>query len=186
MLGSVPFAYLFGRLWGRQDMRKVGSRNVGTTNVFKRVGLLPGALTALGDAGKGMLAVVLGACSPLPGGEYIALLAAMAGHNWPVWLGFNGGGGLATFIGGTLLLADWWVVVLLVAMWGVFYLIDHDHCRSAVVACAFAPAVLGFFEHSWAHFAFGGGAGLIVGVKQFRALMQRRREAVEPKELKQA
>lgn len=175
LLGSVPFAYLFARLFGGVDIRRVGSFNVGTTNVVKRIGLLPGILTALGDAGKGLIAVWLGELAHLPGGEYLSLLAAMVGHNWPVWLRFHGGGGLATFIGGSLLLTDWWMIGILLLLWVLLYLLLHDHCKSAIAACALAPILLGLHHHSWTYFAFGQAAGFIIGIKQVKALIDRRK-----------
>lgn len=181
LLGSIPFAYLAGRLFGKLDIRNVGSRNVGTTNVFKNVGALAGLVTALGDAGKGLYVVYLANMAPVPGAEFIALLAAMIGHNWPVWLGFHGGGGLATLIGGLLALSEWWVVLVLLALWGIMYLVFRDHCESALAACAIAPGVLGSIHRSWAHFSFGLGAAIIIGAKQAKAILEKRPMGTPPR-----
>lgn len=98
LLGSVPFAVLFSRLFKNVDIRTVGTKNPGAANVFRQVGVLPGLLTWLFDTGKGVVAMViseqwLGLC-----GYWVALVgsAAVAGHCWSVFLLFKGGKGLAT------------------------------------------------------------------------------------------
>src|SRR5690554_3504661 len=109
-VGSIPFAFIFTRLARKLDIRKIGSGNVGTTNVFKQIGPLPACLTAVGDGCKGLIAVMIGSAVGSgvggSGDELIALLVAIIGHNWPVWLKFQGGGGLATFIGGMLFITE--------------------------------------------------------------------------------
>src|SRR6266478_7844941 len=115
LLGSIPFGVLLTRLAGTEDIRAVGSGNIGATNVLRtgRKGLA--AATLVGDAFKGTLAVLL--VYYYYGGEYryfaheLALPAAAGaflGHLFPVWLGFRGGKGVATYIG--LLLALAWPV----------------------------------------------------------------------------
>jgi acyl phosphate:glycerol-3-phosphate acyltransferase len=97
-LGSVPFAMILTRLGGAGDIRTIGSGNVGATNVLRtgRKGLA--ALTLLLDLLKGTAAVLL-ARQFLPGTEIIAAAAAFFGHLYPVWIGFKGGKGLATYAG---------------------------------------------------------------------------------------
>ena len=99
LLGSIPSAYIIGRLSGL-DIRKVGDRNVGTFNVFRHAGLVAGIVTLIADVGKGALAIVI--AKVLSGHElvvFIAGVAAVIGHNWPVFLRFRGGRGLAVVIG---------------------------------------------------------------------------------------
>ena len=75
---------------------------------------------------------------------------AIVGHNWPVWLGFHGGGGLATFIGGMLFAGKWWVVPVLLGLWGAAFLLIREYNRSVLVACS--------SRHScWAGFMPPGG-----------------------------
>ena len=102
LIGSIPTAYLLSRWFGAGDIREVGSRNAGATNVTLNVGWLPGFLTLAGDMGKGYLAAAVGSLSSSPLVKYLTPAFAIAGHNWPVWLRFHGGGGLATFVGGCL------------------------------------------------------------------------------------
>jgi len=99
LLGSIPSAYIIGRLSGL-DIRKVGDCNVGTFNVFRHAGLVAGIVTLIADVGKGALAIVI--AKVLSGHElvvFIAGVAAVIGHNWPVFLRFRGGRGLAVVIG---------------------------------------------------------------------------------------
>lgn len=164
LVGSIPFAYIFTRFAKKLDIRKIGSHNVGTTNVFKQAGWLPGVLTALGDGCKGLFAVMIGSAAG-SGVELLTLLLAIIGHNWPVWLRFHGGGGLATLIGGMLFMGKWWVVPALLALWGIAFLLIKEYNRSALVACSLSPLLLGWIHASWQFFFFGLGAGLALGSK---------------------
>src|SRR6266850_3223382 len=101
LLGSIPFGLILGKLFGRGDVRKEGSGNIGATNVSRVAGPLAGILTLLLDGAKGAVAVLVA-------GRYsndsamcmvIAGLAALVGHCFPVWLRFKGGKGVATAAG---------------------------------------------------------------------------------------
>jgi len=101
LIGSIPFSFLVARAFGIEDVRKVGSGNVGATNVLRSAGRVAGVLAFLLDAGKGAAAAALaGRLAPgeaaLPAA---AALAAVAGHMFPVWLRFAGGKGVATGLG---------------------------------------------------------------------------------------
>ncbi len=119
LLGTIPFGLLLARLGGAGDIRAIGSGNIGATNVLRtgRKGLA--AATLLLDAGKGVLAVWL---AGRLGGETAALLAGVAavvGHVWPVWLGFRGGKGVATFLGVSAAILPWAGLGFAVAWLGV-------------------------------------------------------------------
>jgi glycerol-3-phosphate acyltransferase PlsY len=104
LLGSIPFAYIIGRLRGL-DVRQVGDRNVGTFNVFRHAGMGAGIATLVADVGKGALAIVVAKLLSVP--ELVVFgagVAAVIGHNWPVFLRFRGGRGLAVVIGALLAL----------------------------------------------------------------------------------
>jgi len=102
LVGSIPTAYIVARFYKQIDIRAVGSGNVGGSNVGVHVGKLPYAATLLFDLIKGALVVAVLAQYGFGVGPRIAAgLAAIAGHNWPVWLGFAGGRGIAT-TGGVL------------------------------------------------------------------------------------
>jgi glycerol-3-phosphate acyltransferase PlsY len=101
LLGSIPFGLLFARIFGRKDIREVGSGNIGATNVTRVAGPLPGILTLLFDAGKGGLAVLIaGRVSNHDATSMmLAAIVALLGHCYPVWLRFKGGKGIATGLG---------------------------------------------------------------------------------------
>lgn len=99
LLGSIPFAYIFGKMRGI-DVGKVGDRNVGAFNVFRHAGIVAGIASVIGDIGKGALAIVI---AKVLSGNEVAVLAAGAaafiGHLWPVFLHFRGGVGLGVTLG---------------------------------------------------------------------------------------
>lgn len=105
LLGGIPFGYLLFRLARGKDIRDHGSGNIGATNIARMAGWGPGVLTLILDAGKGALAAWLGArLLPDPGWASAAGFAAVAGHCYPVYLGFRGGKGVATGAGAFLVL----------------------------------------------------------------------------------
>jgi len=97
ILGSLPFAVIFSRLFKNVDIRRVGTGNPGAANVFRQVGAVPGILTWLFDTGKGVAAMILSRELLGLSGYWIALVgtAAVAGHCWSVFLLFRGGKGAA-------------------------------------------------------------------------------------------
>lgn len=101
LLGSTPFGVILARLFGGTDVRKVGSGNIGATNVARVVGPLAGILTLILDAAKGAAAVLLAGRLSNDNATWlmIAALAALLGHCFPVWLKFKGGKGVATAAG---------------------------------------------------------------------------------------
>ena len=104
LLGSIPFAYIIGK-WRGLDVRKVGDKNVGTFNVFRHAGWGAGILTLVADVGKGAVAILV--AELLSANELVVFgagVAAVIGHNWPVFLHFRGGRGLAVVIGALLAL----------------------------------------------------------------------------------
>ena len=138
LLGSVPFGLVITRALGLGDLRAIGSGNIGATNVL-RTGHKGAALaTLLLDSGKGAIAVLV---ARELAGEWAALVAGSAaflGHLFPVWLGFRGGKGVATFLGTTLAL---FLPVGLIAcgLWLATAAITRISSLSALVAAAGAP-----------------------------------------------
>jgi glycerol-3-phosphate acyltransferase PlsY len=101
LIGSIPFSFLVARAFGVHDVRRVGSGNVGATNVLRSAGRAAGALALLLDIGKGAAASAL-AGRLAPGDAMLpsaAAVAAVVGHMYPVWLRFEGGKGVATGLG---------------------------------------------------------------------------------------
>jgi glycerol-3-phosphate acyltransferase PlsY len=107
LLGSVPFSFFVARWFGVKDVRQVGSGNVGATNVMRSAGKGPGLLAFVLDAGKGAAAAWLAGLVEPPGSIVppLAAAAAVLGHMYPVWLGFQGGKGVATGAGAFVPLA---------------------------------------------------------------------------------
>ena len=100
LLGAVPFGLLVARLVRRIDVRQYGSGNTGASNVLRTSGVLPALVVLMLDTGKGVLAVVLAKIiDPSPSLEVAAALSVLVGHNWSVFLRFQGGKGVATGIG---------------------------------------------------------------------------------------
>ena len=138
ILGSIPFGLVLARLGGYGDIRKIGSGNIGATNVL-RTGNKPLAfLTLLLDSGKGALAAL--AALFLLGAEpaVLAGVAAVIGHNFPIWLKFKGGKGVATTLG-TLIAIAWPVGLGACATWLLAALIFRMSSLAALIALAAAP-----------------------------------------------
>jgi glycerol-3-phosphate acyltransferase PlsY len=141
LLGSIPFGLLFSWAAGTGDVRKIGSGNIGATNVLRTGKRWAALATLICDAGKGALAVVL---ARMLYGDLAAVLAgfgAFLGHVFPVWLRFRGGKGVATFFGVTLALA-WPVGLLALATWLVVAAIWRISSLSALAAAALAPVCM--------------------------------------------
>ncbi len=138
-LGSIPFGLLIAWLAGLGDVRKIGSGNIGATNVLRTGKKWAAALTLLLDGTKGCAAVLLGLWLYGATGAMIAGLAAVFGHVFPVWLHFKGGKGVATFIG-VLLGLFWPVGLMVIGTWLAVALIFRISSLSALVAAALAPA----------------------------------------------
>jgi acyl phosphate:glycerol-3-phosphate acyltransferase len=145
LCGSIPFGLILTRLAGSGDIRAIGSGNIGATNVLRtgRKGLA--AATLIGDALKGTLAVLL--VYAYYGNEYryfadeLALPAAAGaflGHLFPVWLGFKGGKGVATYMGLLLALA-WPVAIAFALIWVAVAALTRYSSLAALVASAASP-----------------------------------------------
>jgi glycerol-3-phosphate acyltransferase PlsY len=144
LLGSIPFGLFFARLAGAGDVRKIGSGNIGATNVLRTGKKWAAAATLLCDAGKGAMAVVLARHFLPQGAEIFAALAAVLGHLFPVWLGFKGGKGVASFLGVSLALA-WPAGLAVAATWLIVALVFRISSLSALIAIALSPVYFFLF-----------------------------------------
>jgi len=112
LLGSISFGYLAGKLLKGIDIRQFGSGNTGSTNILRTLGTVPAVLVLLLDAGKGLAAVLLAkALGVGPLWQMLAGMAAVAGHNWPLFFRFRGGRGVATTMGVFLGLVPYVVLI---------------------------------------------------------------------------
>jgi len=185
-LGSIPFGLLLTKTFGRGDVRRVGSGNIGATNVARAAGWLAGVLTLVLDIAKGAGAVFLAEKLSNDGATWmmIAALAALAGHCFPVWLKFKGGKGVATAMGIFLVLSPLaclgalLLFLLVVMFWRYVSL-------GSVSAAAAMPLLIYLL---WApHHAppmsvtFGTVAAALLIVYKHRGNLQRVIEGVEPK-----
>ncbi len=143
-LGSIPFGLILTRLAGHGDIREIGSGNIGTTNVLRTGSKLLAALTLLGDALKGTVAVLIAARWG-PDAATLAGLGAFLGHLFPIWLKFKGGKGTATYIG--LLLGLFWIAAVAFAVvWLTTAFISRYSSLSALLATLVSPLVLIYFD----------------------------------------
>ena len=146
LLGSIPFGLLLTRAVGI-DIRSIGSGNFGATNVLRTGNRWLALATVLLDAGKGAAAVLLARYFLVPGAEtplaaefivYGAGIGAFFGHCFPVWLGFKGGKGVATYIG-VLLAWNWVVGLIFCAVWLLIAVARRFSSLAALTAAATAP-----------------------------------------------
>lgn len=140
-LGSVPFGVIATRLGGAGDIRKVGSGNIGATNVLRTGRRDLAALTLIGDGAKGAAAVLLAAWLLSPTTiPVFAGGAAFLGHLFPVWLKFRGGKGVATFFG-VLLAMSWPVGLTALAIWLLLAALFRYSSLAALAAAAWSPLI---------------------------------------------
>jgi len=140
LLGSIPFGVILTRFAGLGDVRQIGSGNIGATNVLRTGHKGLAAATLLGDALKGTAAVLL-AWNWGPNTAILAAIGAFLGHLFPVWLGFKGGKGVATFLG-CLIGLNLWAALAFAAIWLAGAFTSRYSSLAALVASAATPVVL--------------------------------------------
>lgn len=150
LIGSLSFAVIMSRLFGLPDPRSYGSGNPGATNVLRSGRKAVAALTLLGDALKGVAAVLLAkwATSHFGLPDYtpaLAGLAAFAGHLWPIFFGFVGGKGVATALG-LLMALNLWLGLACLAAWLVVFGLSRISSLSALTAAGLAPLFVWFLN----------------------------------------
>lgn len=178
LIGSIPFGMVMARLFGLGNLREIGSGNIGATNVLRTGNKLAALGTLLFDAAKGAVAALLAWGISGQDAAQLAGLMAFLGHCYPVWLGFRGGKGVATFLG--LLLALAWPVGLACCLtWLVGALLTRISSFAAILAAAMSTLWITFL---------GQGQMLILGVLltllvfwRHRANIKRLRAGTEPK-----
>ena len=138
LLGSLPFGIFFAYASGAGDVRKIGSGNIGATNVLRTGKKWAAAGTLLFDGLKGVAAVLLAGLYLPVGMEVLAGAGAVLGHVFPIWLRFKGGKGVATFIGISLALC-WPAGLAVIATWIGMALLFRISSLSALIAIALSP-----------------------------------------------
>jgi glycerol-3-phosphate acyltransferase PlsY len=177
-MGSVPFAFILARRWGANDLRHIGSGNVGAANVIRALGLKPGVLVALLDAAKGAASVALAARLDGSGAApAVAGLAAIVGHIYPVWLKFRGGKGVATACGVFSVLTPFAaapaLVIFMVSVWTTRYI-----SLGSVLASAALPPIAWAMGASTATVAAATAASALI-VFRHRSNLSRLRTGTE-------
>lgn len=178
LMGSIPFGMLVARLMGLGNLRKIGSGNIGATNVLRTGNKAAAALTLLFDAGKGALAVLLARALAGEDAAQVAALAAFLGHCYPVWLDFKGGKGVATFLGLWLAL-DWRVGVACCLTWLVAAAIWRISSIGALAAAALSTIWITLLTNG-ATFALGAVLTLLIYWRH-RENLARIKAGTEPK-----
>ncbi len=164
VLGSIPFAVIVSRLFALPDPRSYGSGNIGATNVLRTGKKAAAALTLLGDALKGWLAVFLAQRMAETGTTDVTVAAAAVavtlGHMYPLFLRFRGGKGVSTTTG-VLVALDPWLAAGAVATWLIIAFFFRYSSLAALVAAAFAP-FFAFLLYGMSRFALEEAAGVTV------------------------
>ncbi len=140
LLGSIPFGLILTRMAGLGDVRKIGSGNIGATNVLRTGNRKLAAATLMLDALKGTAAVGLAALHS-PDAAVTAGLGAFIGHLFPVWLGFKGGKGVATFLGVLLGLAPLFALIFAAVWLGMAKLLRYSSLAALTAAAVVPPAL---------------------------------------------
>ena len=144
LLGSIPFGLLLTRLAGTEDLRTIGSGNIGATNVLRTGRKSLAAATLIGDMLKGTVAVIIAGYFGGPNAAMLAALGAFLGHLFPVWLKFRGGKGVATYLG-VLLGLFWPGAVVFAVLWLATAFTSRYSSLSALVAAFVTPIFLWWF-----------------------------------------
>ena len=173
LLGSIPSAYIAARLKKNIDIRDVGSKNMGTLNVYYEVGLMEAALVLLADVGKGIGAILLARywLEVSLVFQLFAGLAAVLGHAFPVFLKFHGGKGGATTIAILLFFMPRAIPFFLVIA-ATALLLTHNYVFCYAVAFICFPLVAGLIYHSTPLVAFSTGLPILVGINYIPRLKE--------------
>ncbi|NNE52209.1 MAG: glycerol-3-phosphate 1-O-acyltransferase PlsY [Sulfitobacter sp.] len=178
LLGSIPYGMILARVMGLGNLREIGSGNIGATNVLRTGNKTAAALTLILDAAKGAFAVLLARTLAAEDAAQVAALMAMLGHCYPVWLKFNGGKGVATFLGLMLALA-WPVGIVCCIAWLIGAALTRISSMGAIVAASSSTFLLLLLGYGYV-LALGAVLTLLVFWRH-RANIKRIRAGTEPR-----
>ncbi len=172
LLGSIPMAYIVGHLKKGGDIRQMGGGNMGALNTMREVGMSAGIAVLIFDLAKGSVAVLIARWLGLsPIWLFVAGFAAIAGHNWPVFLGFRGGRGAATTIGVLLVLVPLELAISL-AITAIVVVITSNVRLGLTAGLALLPLIIWQINGSGLLIAYSMALALFLGV---RALLDLRK-----------
>ena len=177
LLGSIPFGLVLTRMAGLGDIRSIGSGNIGATNVLRTGNKGLAAATLILDSGKGAFAALAAALAS-PEAAAVAGLFAVLGHNFPVWLNFKGGKGVATTLG-VLLAVSWPVGIAACATWLVVAAVFRYSSLAALVALALSPFYALIWSSTWV--TVTALILAVLAIIRHRANIQRLVTGAEPK-----
>lgn len=152
LLGSIPFAYIAGRIFRGIDIRKVGDGNAGAANAYREISPAVGVAVMIADAGKGVAAIIVTQALASMPVAYLAGLGAVIGHNWPLYIGFKGGRGESTTIGVLGALLPQAMLILLLVCAVPFFITRNTMLAGTIL---FAPL--------WLLALLMGASGILVG-----------------------
>ena len=170
LLGSIPCAYIAGRLVKGADIRQLGGGNMGAVNVMREIGTVAGFAVLFADMAKGLLAVLIARWLGLPLlFVFIVGFAAVVGHSWPLWLRFKGGQGAATTLGVLLALAPGEFAISFAAMVLVVFLTSNF--RLAIgVGFVLLPLIIWLFGGEGSIIAYSIALPLFCGLRSIPTL----------------
>ena len=160
LLGCIPSGVLISKIYGVRDIRKHGSGNSGTTNVLRTLGWLPSALTLVCDCLKGYAACLIGKQLGGDAAMLVGGLCAILGHDFPVFMGFKGGKGIATSLGLIIAINPWLALALLVVQIVAVALTRYMSVASLITTAAF-PIITAIIERGRPNYPLFVGAACI-------------------------
>ena len=173
LMGSIPFGMVLARMMNLGNLREIGSGNIGATNVLRTGNKRAAALTLLFDGAKGAVAVLLARAFAGEDAAQLAGLAAFIGHCFPVWLGFRGGKGVATFFGILLALAPL-IGAIAALIWIAVAAISRYSSLAALMAAGWTPVVMAVAGRG-EMFALGCALGALIYVRHWANIGRLRR-----------
>lgn len=166
MLGAVPFGVLVARLFGLGDLTRIGSGNIGATNVLRTGNKKAAALTLLLDMAKGWAAVLIARALGGDDAGIIAGFGAFIGHLFPVWLGFKGGKGVATFLG--VMFGYAWVAGLIAAaLWLITAFFGRVSSLSALLCALLSPIAVMLADGPIWMILAAAGMGILIWIRHW-------------------
>ena len=144
-LGSIPFGFLLTKIFLNKDIRDIGSGNIGATNALRTGNKLIGYTTLLLDVSKAVVAIIFIKLN-YPDYIYVASLSVFLGHVFPVWLKFNGGKGVATYVG-ILCSINIFFGLIFIISWMIVFLISKYSSLSSILASLVLPVYVFIFEN---------------------------------------
>ncbi|MEN6566499.1 MAG: glycerol-3-phosphate 1-O-acyltransferase PlsY [Veillonellales bacterium] len=165
LIGSIPNGLVIGKTLRGVDLRQFGSKNIGATNAYRILGSWPALLVFVTDAAKGIGGVYVGQF--LLGTPFALLcggIAAIAGHNWSIFLGFKGGRGVATGLGIIAVLVPK-ITVIVFIVWAIIVFLTRYVSLASIVAAALVPLLMWLFSERMEYLLFGILAALFVIIR---------------------